>query len=386
MLFTPVQPVQAERSRAGLVAWALTPSDDTMRWTDGMAWRPERCVSARSYDACSTGDVSEVQTVTITGGPTGGTFTLTHAGQTTAGIAYNAAASAVLAALVALSNLAPGDVAVSGGPGPGTPYVVTFAASMGNVGQLTASAAGLTGGVTPAVNVTTTTPGFTMYGPEYGPGQSGTVYYRPIVGRVEDSCSARSSRGDEDLARVRRQLEGVTSWLVARELWTGDASDANPYSTPEAGGQVNARLTGGAAVQELTGVHEALHALGALEQAARSELGSLGMDVWLHMPITLLPFVDGGIVRDGTGLFTKTGARIIADAGYTGSDPDNVMQAGQLWMYATGPVQVRLSPVNAFQVTDQRSNVVHSTAERFYAATFDPCIHFGVAVDVPATT
>lgn len=103
--------------------------------------------------------VAEVQTVTITGTPTGGTFTLTYNGQTTAGIAYNAASAAVQAALEALSNIAPGDVTVGGGPGPGTPYTVTFTGAAGNVTQLTASGAALTGGASPAVAVTTTTPG-----------------------------------------------------------------------------------------------------------------------------------------------------------------------------------------------------------------------------------
>lgn len=110
-------------------------------------------------DTINRAAVGEVQTVTITGTPTGGTFTLTYNGQTTAGIAYNAAAAAVQSALEALSNLAPGDVTVGGGPGPGTPYTVTFASSLGNVNQMTASGAGLTGGVDPAVAVTTTTPG-----------------------------------------------------------------------------------------------------------------------------------------------------------------------------------------------------------------------------------
>jgi hypothetical protein len=102
---------------------------------------------------------SEVQTVTITGTPDGGTFTLTYAGQTTAGIAFNAVAGAVQTALIALSNVAPGDLVVTGGPGPGTPYTVTWNAELGNVAQMTASGAGLTGGVAPAVAVTTPTPG-----------------------------------------------------------------------------------------------------------------------------------------------------------------------------------------------------------------------------------
>ena len=109
------------------------------------------------------GTSDEVQTVTITGGPTGGTFTLTYSGQTTAGIPYNASAAAVQTALENLSNIGVGDVVVTGGPGPGTPYTVTFGGALAdtNVAQMTASGASLTGGTTPAVNVTTATAGGT---------------------------------------------------------------------------------------------------------------------------------------------------------------------------------------------------------------------------------
>ncbi|MFD7922536.1 hypothetical protein ACFV3R_25330 [Streptomyces sp. NPDC059740] len=107
------------------------------------------------------GPTSEVQTVTVTGTPTGGTYTLTFSGQTTAGIAYNATAAQVKTALEALSNINPGDVVVSGGPHPGTPVVIAFAGQyLGeDVGQMTASATNLTGGTTPAVTVATTTAG-----------------------------------------------------------------------------------------------------------------------------------------------------------------------------------------------------------------------------------
>src|SRR4051794_40900539 len=76
--------------------------------------------------AAAPGGATEQQAATTPGTPTGGTSTLTYAGATTAAIAYNAAASAVQTALEALPNIGPGNVAVSGGPGPGTPYVVTF--------------------------------------------------------------------------------------------------------------------------------------------------------------------------------------------------------------------------------------------------------------------
>jgi hypothetical protein len=113
---------------------------------------------------------NEVQTVTITGTPTGGTFTLTFAGQTTAAIAYNAAASAVVSALEALSNIDTGEVTATGGALPGTAVLVTFVGQYAgvNVAQMTATGS-FTGGTTPAVAVTTSTPG----GGGSGTGQTG---------------------------------------------------------------------------------------------------------------------------------------------------------------------------------------------------------------------
>jgi hypothetical protein len=120
------------------------------------------CVfDATSLEAGGAGGTNEVQTVTITGTPAGGTFTLTFRGATTTGIAYNADAAAVETALEALSTIGDGDVRVTGGPGPGTPYVITFINDLGhqNVSNVTASGASLTGGTTPAIAVANTTAG-----------------------------------------------------------------------------------------------------------------------------------------------------------------------------------------------------------------------------------
>src|ERR1700738_5248805 len=54
----------------------------------------------------------EIQTVTLTGAPTGGTFTLTFGANTTSGIAYNASAATVQAALVALASIGANNVVV----------------------------------------------------------------------------------------------------------------------------------------------------------------------------------------------------------------------------------------------------------------------------------
>jgi hypothetical protein len=94
------------------------------------------------------------QTAAVTGAPTGGTFTLTYGAQTTTGLAYNASAAAVQTALEALSNLAPGDVTVTGNAGG--PYTIIFSPaylSGATATNVTASGTSLTGGTTPGVTI-----------------------------------------------------------------------------------------------------------------------------------------------------------------------------------------------------------------------------------------
>jgi hypothetical protein len=116
------------------------------------------------FDASSlapTGGVNEVQTATVNGSPSGGTFKLSYRGQTTATIAYNAAASAVQSALRALSTIGGTNVAVTGSNGG--PYTITFQNNLGNqdVQMISADGSGLTGGTNPSVSVAQTTMGVT---------------------------------------------------------------------------------------------------------------------------------------------------------------------------------------------------------------------------------
>lgn len=101
----------------------------------------------------------EVQEVSLTGSPTGGTFTLTFNGEETAAIAFNATANDVKTALEALNGI--DQVNTSGGPLPGTAVDVTFVGvhSGVNVAELTGDGTGLTGGTTPDVGISTTTAG-----------------------------------------------------------------------------------------------------------------------------------------------------------------------------------------------------------------------------------
>jgi RHS repeat-associated protein len=91
-----------------------------------------------------------IETVTITGAPTGGTFTLTYNGSTTTSIAYNASASTVQSALTSLSGMS-GNFSVIGVNGG--PYTIRFIGALGEkapANTITASGTNLTGGVATA--------------------------------------------------------------------------------------------------------------------------------------------------------------------------------------------------------------------------------------------
>ncbi|MDX2658372.1 hypothetical protein PV402_40000 [Streptomyces scabiei] len=145
----------------------LSRFSETLHWTPPTAHQTDRKLKSgiplgkitasglyAPYNAVS----NEVQTLTVTGAPTGGTFTITWSGQTTAAIAYNATAAAVQAALEALSNIAPGDVAVTGAAGG--PWTLTWGgAQLGENVAAPTTTESFTGGTSPDITIATTTAG-----------------------------------------------------------------------------------------------------------------------------------------------------------------------------------------------------------------------------------
>ncbi len=106
--------------------------------------------------------VNEIQYININGFPSGGSFTLTFNGQTTAAIDYNDQATdthtKIRDALVALPNIGPDDIEVfSASSGGQVRYGVKFKGVWGDVDvpEMTGNGSGLTGGVgTMSVTVT----------------------------------------------------------------------------------------------------------------------------------------------------------------------------------------------------------------------------------------
>lgn len=103
---------------------------------------------------------NEISKLTITGGPTGGTFTMSYAAQTTAAIPYNASPAEVQSALEALSTIGAGNVRCYGGDLPGGSIYIEWVGDLGatNITPPTTTDS-LTGGSSPATVVATSQAG-----------------------------------------------------------------------------------------------------------------------------------------------------------------------------------------------------------------------------------
>ena len=97
--------------------------------------------------------------VTISGAPTGGTYTLTYGGYTTSAIAYNATASTVQTALQALTSIGSGNATVTGylsgvassSSSAVAPFSVLLSSSLAASQNAITATSTLTGGTSPGV-------------------------------------------------------------------------------------------------------------------------------------------------------------------------------------------------------------------------------------------
>lgn len=129
---------------------------------------------ARRQNWSAQMSTNQVRTITPSGTVSGGNWTITVAGQTTTAIAYNAIASAIQTALEALSNVAPGDVSVSGGPlTTGAVLIETRGVFAQQAVTITVDGTGITGGGT--IAATTTTPAVAPTGQDVVPVSPGEI-------------------------------------------------------------------------------------------------------------------------------------------------------------------------------------------------------------------
>lgn len=217
-------------------------------------------------------------------------------------------------------------------------------------------------------------------------GPTPIVEYEPWLLQVEHPCHTTFGYDAPAVdAELRRALDATESHAIARELWTGEVTDAvEAERHPDTPGDrtPNLSLTGGPTVLNGGTPLDPKRALGVIEQA----LGDLlrGGRAMIHTARSAQPFVPD-LAREGNLLTTRLGNLVVADSGYPGTPPDGTPAAeGVGWWYGTGIVVVRRGPVRVdgpeVEVIDTSNNTITRRVDRPVAATFDRAAHVAVAV------
>lgn len=124
------------------------------------------------------------------------------------------------------------------------------------------------------------------------------------------------------------------------------------------------------------------HGVGALEQGIANVSGAVGV---IHAPRAVAAVADSRSVvhRQGAQLVTALSNVWAFGAGYSNNGPDGApAPAGQAWLYSTGQVVVRRTPVQVDSVLSPSSNERVVRAERDYVITAD-CPAYAVLVQLP---
>jgi len=166
---------------------------------------------------------SAIQTLSVGGNPTGGSFTLSFGGQTSGALAFNATAAQVQSALQSVATIGPGGVTCSGGPLPGTPVLIAFAGPLALRTQplITVGANNLTGGATPAPSVVQTTAGALV-----SDVQTISVSGTPTAGTFQLTFGGQTSAPvpfNATAAQIQAALGGLSNVGASGVVCTGGA-------------------------------------------------------------------------------------------------------------------------------------------------------------------
>jgi hypothetical protein len=153
---------------------------------------------------------NEVQVIQFTGEPSGGYFTITFNGQTTSHLAYNCSWLDVANAISALSNVGIFEVGVTQDSTPFAPFVLTFSgANVAGINQnpVTVDTTHLTGGSGLGATVTTRTEGNTTYTITFSGGQAG-------VNEPQLTATSGFTGGVSPGVTVNTVTQGVRPYIV----------------------------------------------------------------------------------------------------------------------------------------------------------------------------
>lgn len=207
--------------------------------------------------------------------------------------------------------------------------------------------------------------------------------YIPFLVEADFHASTFALSPDSVEARAKEALDVVTQKAVEREFWTGEVAKLltrdNDNRYLASSGATDVTPVPG------TGIRVG-HAQALLEEAlGNATVGSFGT---LHAPRSVADLFRKEYSEDGLTLRTPLGNTIVAGTGYTNVGPSGNAPAANLrWVYATGPVTVRLGsvdyrPLKVSQAVDTRQNTTEYVAARAAAVTWSTSNLYAVLVDL----
>lgn len=194
------------------------------------------------------------------------------------------------------------------------------------------------------------------------------VAYLPVT------CSAVGWASMQEEAQT--VLEATLSWGVEFALSQGIFGLNNPYL-----GDANVTILGGAAVAPRVG-------LAYLEDA----IGESGRQGMIHATPSTIAYLGFEALKTDGNIVTPNGTVVVSGGGYiwqsedagTGPDGGDPPPAGQSYMFASGPVEVRLGTVDIQDIRtalDRSDNTVTFRAEIPVLVYWDTAVQYAVLVD-----
>jgi hypothetical protein len=218
------------------------------------------------------------------------------------------------------------------------------------------------------------------------------VEVKPFFIEAEELRSGLGFVGLDRIARLERQLEGVTQHAIEVELWDGAIRKGEGHANLALSDATATILNGGTALSPRRALAVLEHSIG---QA--SDGGEQG---FIHMTrdVAALLASNSNMLFHEAGkehLQTLGGTPVIVGSGYSGTGPDGATGAtatlANKWIYATGTVRTYVGNVDivndnlaqAYDVSGNQ-NDMRLKAIRPAAAYFDTSIHLAVRVDLTA--
>lgn len=221
-------------------------------------------------------------------------------------------------------------------------------------------------------------------------GALGYRFYYPFDIKASMEASTMGSTAEEIYNNAESVLDTVTQKAIEIEFWRGitartltatGASDGNRYLGSAAGTDFIDVTPSGSASGVKPRYGQAL-----LEQAlGDATIGSKGV---IHTPRLLASILKVEDTHNNGVLLTNLGTPVVAGAGYSMTGPDGQpAAAGKAWMFATGPLTVRIGHINVIpgetsQAVDTRVNTIKYYIDRPAAITWSTSKLFAVQVDL----